>query len=152
MTESERLLAEMYAEPDPVKRAAIDGRRLSAMTAEDWAAARAGWVRVHLLSGVQLDYWVARALGHNVTLRQDGFTVHDWQRVGSLVRGNPFQPSTTWAQGGPIIDHKRISLDANPDSSDDGQWYADGQYGETALIAAMRSVVASVFGYEFPEK
>jgi hypothetical protein len=54
--------------------------------------------------------------------------------------------STVWGIGGPIIERKRIRLDGRPDSSADGQWTADGYWGPTALVAAMRAYVALTFG------
>jgi hypothetical protein len=58
-----------------------------------------------------------------------------------------YQPSSDWAQGGPILDRERINL------RDDGgdQWAADDSiraatYGLTPLVAAMRCYVASKLG------
>jgi len=71
-----------------------------------------------------------------------------------------FYYSTNWAQGGPIIERKRLNLRA----SDAGDWIASThdmphpdrliQYGPTALIAAMRCYVASKLGdtVEIPEE
>lgn len=60
--------------------------------------------------------------------------------------------STNWAQGGPIIDHKRINLfniDAATWKASPQQRKAQPYYiGETALIAAMRCYVASKLGDE----
>ncbi len=62
-----------------------------------------------------------------------------------------FNPSTTWAHGGPIIERERIELGSYAD-----QWQAtmhleDGsifEHGPTPLIAAMRCYVASKLGNE----
>ena len=63
-------------------------------------------------------------------------------------------PSTDWAQGGPLIEREGITT--APD--DEGEWVAhqDGQFvsfGATILIAAMRCFVASKLGdeVEIPE-
>lgn len=67
-----------------------------------------------------------------------------------------FQPSTDWAQGGPIIEREGINLDnyaKNPKWSawtpapdrESGEAQA---YGPTPLIAAMRCYVASKLGDE----
>jgi len=63
--------------------------------------------------------------------------------------GEPFAPSTDWAQGGPIIKQERISA----------EWHAGRNlwrsvpgvagrvhYGPTPLVAAMRCYVASKLG------
>jgi hypothetical protein len=66
-----------------------------------------------------------------------------------------YSPSTSWAQGGPIIERERINI------SDDGGdgWKADDSighwgYGPTPLLAAMRCYVASKLGeeVEIPEE
>ena len=61
-----------------------------------------------------------------------------------------FQPSTHWAQGGPIIEREKIGLTY---SGSIPCWYATNQQGkrflrlgETPLIAAMRCYVASKLG------
>lgn len=64
--------------------------------------------------------------------------------------GDLFQPSTDWAQGGPIIERERI------DSYYNGEWNAccksdqnghpDYWKGPTPLAAAMRCFVASRLG------
>jgi hypothetical protein len=69
---------------------------------------------------------------------------------------DPYNPSTDWAQGGPIIEREGITT-----SKEDGHWSAyfrdnlfeeDGSehwsVGETPLIAAMRCYVASKLGDE----
>jgi len=61
-----------------------------------------------------------------------------------------FNPSTEWAQGGPIIERERVSIDAMYDSS---LWTASaietkGYSGDTPLEAAMRCYVASKLGEE----
>lgn len=75
--------------------------------------------------------------------------------------GPDFSPSTSWDQGGPIIERESICLDKGHDgiwlactkqNYDDAPEYMQG--GETALIAAMRCYVASKLGYqiEIPEE
>lgn len=69
--------------------------------------------------------------------------------------------STDWSQGGPIIEQEKISVMIN----DSGVWIACMDYnyseyplymqaGETALVAAMRSYVASKLGddVDIPEE
>jgi hypothetical protein len=81
-----------------------------------------------------------------LTIRYDG----DW-----------WQPSTDWAQGGPIIEREGITVSRTDKKSDEGPWVAyriehlfedeyehEYQHGPTPLIAAMRCYVASKLGDE----
>jgi hypothetical protein len=71
-----------------------------------------------------------------------------------------FQPSTDWAQGGPIIEREGIWLQSEVGKEETASaWYAvsmDGHdaYGPTPLIAAMRCYVTSKLGdeVEIPEE
>jgi hypothetical protein len=74
----------------------------------------------------------------------------------------PYQPSTDWSQGGPIIEREKFTVMYDDDwkydptdPEDNGErWMADNgdsyynptQYGATPLIAAMRCYVASKLG------
>ena len=73
----------------------------------------------------------------------------------------PYQPSTDWPQGGPIIEREEIRIaKAHPTTSVWGalySWGNDGQreyFGPTPLAAAMRCYVASKLGdeIEIPEE
>lgn len=92
------------------------------------------------LSGVALDWAVAKCEGHGIGVLDD-----PW-----------FAPSTNWAQGGKIIERERLCITPR-----DGYWDClvhdrlfedDGSdyyaTGETPLIAAMRCYVASKLGNE----
>ena len=63
-----------------------------------------------------------------------------------------FQPSTDWAQCGPLIEKHQVNLIARPSPEDwCGAYIENGgvrilQDGETLLIAACRTIVASVYG------
>jgi len=69
-----------------------------------------------------------------------------------------FKPSTDWAQGGPIIERERISIEHMAGAGDGGTdvWVAtrienpafSEEQGTTPLIAAMRCFVASKLGDE----
>ena len=63
-----------------------------------------------------------------------------------------FQPSTDWAQGGPIIERERISTQTTEDYWDADLTTESGAFiqsvGDTPLIAAMRCYVASQLGDE----
>ncbi len=110
------------------------------------------------LTGAALDWAVAKCEGVSVR----------WSAAHEqlLVEGYPYmvwQPSTNWAQGGPIIE--RIKgfqfkhwLESNREGqcqaeihNYDGDWIA---FGPTPLIAAMRCYVASKLGdeVEIPEE
>lgn len=63
------------------------------------------------LIGVDLDYWVAKALGLPLSSesRQDGFL-----RIGSGSDNDlqrPFCPSTDFAHGGPLLESNQIFID-----------------------------------------
>jgi hypothetical protein len=97
-------------------------------------------IKTSELTGVALDWAVAKADGHDM----DHFQVVD-----------AYQPSTDWAQGGPIIEREVISVVEH--QGKDYVWFAWEKYaknrnctanGPTILITAMRCYVASKLGYE----
>ena len=98
------------------------------------------------LTGAALDWAVAKC--------EDGLDWDDDRLCYVTEHGQDFEPSTNWAQGGPIIERERIGL---RDDGGDG-WAADDyisatMHGPTPLIAAMRCYVASKLGdeVEIPE-
>ena len=99
-------------------------------------------MRTNELTGAALDWAVAKCEG--IGLGPRGFVVYYFE-------GDPamWQPSTDWAQGGPIIERKKIAIDF-----DGAAWCASdnrkplANYGPTPLIAAMRCYVASKLGDE----
>lgn len=110
------------------------------------------------LAGDQLDFWVAQALlqAGDEGSGNDASTTRIVKCLGPAA-DVPFQPSTNWAQGGPIIDLKKIMVAWNVD-----HWIAGSHEateppgghiwsGRTALIAAMRVCVASAFGDYVPD-
>lgn len=110
------------------------------------------------LEGAQLDAAVAKAEG--VTLIERPKPQREmtpvWSSAGTFA--DTYTPSTSWGQGGPLIERERIMLT----SYIDGDWEAlaigpdrlvermeSGRMrGPTPLIAAMRAFVASKFGVE----
>lgn len=125
------------------------------------------------LIGAALDWAVAKCEGildpvHGEPQPRVVFYSDQWDRY---MRLNPppqvyysdrYEPSTDWAQGGPIIEREGITV-----SKEDGGWSAyfrdnlfndDGsehwQTGPTPLIVAMRCFVASKLGpvVEVPEE
>jgi len=122
------------------------------------------------LRGAELDFWVAKAQGCDPEM-QDGecwlikrreistampswpvSTTADWNRT--CITGIQYRPSQDWFDGGPIIDTKVMSLCLENAEEDELRWsaYVDSNpyliSGRTALEAAMRAFVFSVFGEE----
>ena len=102
-------------------------------------------MKTNELTGTALDWAVAKCEG------LDLFESEGWEYFDGGRR--PYRPSTSWAQGGPIIERERIRLDTTW-GSDDGYWAAridvvGGWWqGNTPLVAAMRCYVASKLGDE----
>ena len=110
--------------------------------------------KVDEIRGALLDAAVALAEGLDLGPDWD----QDWKHgSGALVRSasdHPyfdFAPSTNWAQGGPIIERRRIDVCTEPA----GGWRAasvrasgavEWQRSTMPLVAAMRAYVASTFG------
>jgi hypothetical protein len=99
-------------------------------------------MKTNELTGAALDWAVAKCEGVSVR----------WSAAHEqlLVEGYPYmvwQPSTNWAQGGPIIEREHIAVDW-----DGAAWCASDNdnpiacYGPAPLIAAMRCYVASKLG------
>lgn len=87
------------------------------------------------LTGAALDWAVAKAEGKDHVVRAPNKYV--------------YEPSTNWAQGGPIIERERIEVRPY----DGKKWIATDNLtnhtiGPTPLIAAMRCFVASRLGEE----
>jgi hypothetical protein len=116
------------------------------------------------LTGALLDYWVAKALGHEARIAAT-CEIIDWNKPGTVVNGCRFEPHRDWAHVGPIIERERIELTFR--HNDDDYWRADiwkkdssaygyifsgSELGPTPLIAAMRAYVASKFGETVPDE
>lgn len=121
-------------------------------------------MRTNELIGPQLDWAVARCEGLDFDIstnpQQIGLAVRDGWGVRRVLipwqEGNAWEPSSNWAQAGPIIERESISLMKDCDGIwqssiggctglDEPFWQADGP---TALVAAMRCLVASRLGDE----
>jgi hypothetical protein len=91
-------------------------------------------VKTSELTGVALDWAVAKCEGHGIGVLDD-----PW-----------FAPSTNWAQAGPIVEREGIALIPGWTAERPG-FSADG---DTPLIAAMRCYVVSQLGdeIEIPEE
>ena len=118
------------------------------------------------LTGPALDWAVAKCEGilepiHGEPKPRVVLYVDEWQKY---MRLNPppqvyysdrYEPSTDWAQGGPIIDRERQTKNVllAADTSECQVTMIQGAtiataYGPTPLIAAMRCYVASKLGDE----
>jgi hypothetical protein len=122
------------------------------------------------LTGVLLDYWVARAEGHERVKiigageRLNGVRVEQ-DTCAATTPGFPdwWQPyhAETWHNAGPIIERELGTFSVERNGNGDLVWYwADmgrtlTRYrlgGKTHLVAAMRAYVASKFGHEVPDE
>lgn len=122
-------------------------------------------------TGPALDWLVAKCEGlklyRNALL--NGQVKEDWWVSGYYMDSNNWIPlsllnfSTSWAQGGPIIERERIDINAKINAgSDFDEWRASigvgasqrHRYGDTPLVAAMRCYVANKLGKtaEVPEE
>lgn len=135
------------------------------------------------LTGALLDYWVARALGYRFWLEKRGdyrlavrqapgerepykaslnwknqvdrytevFSFSDI-KCGFFGVGVP-KFSSSWADGGPIIEREAIELVPLQGSGWSSRKCYENRYqGVTPLIAAMRAFVASRFGDKVPDE
>lgn len=107
--------------------------------------------RVSDLAGAELALWVARALKLEASIGNDGLCY--------LVPYGPmapaYAPHEIWEQGGPLIESHLIEIAPHDDgwiammfNSEDSPVPLVCMNGETPLIAAMRALVASVYGAE----
>jgi hypothetical protein len=105
-------------------------------------------IKTSELIGPALDWAVGQCAYDTKVIAEDGvvyFTSADGYRTGRC------NPSTNWAQGGPIIEREEISIG----KADEPEWWAfkgwkaeNGTPGPTPLVAAMRCYVASKLGDE----
>jgi hypothetical protein len=111
------------------------------------------------LTGVLLDFWVAKAEGLDPELMAGlGSAPPIWhgKTMQGHVTGSDRKYSTDWAHGGPIIERERIDIEYGGNSGEDFNWRAFAptgsgatlvaMYGTTPLMAAMRAYVAAKFG------
>jgi len=105
-------------------------------------------MKVSELQGAALDWAVAKCEGVAVEYINDGIN-----RCLLMPMGGRFNPSTEWAQGGPIIEREELTLSCHWQRPYAIKILADEKRvvqsnGPTPLIAAMRCYVASKFGDE----
>lgn len=126
-------------------------------------------MRTSELIGPALDWAVAKCENHEIESLRGG-AVWYWLKcslTGTLEVVEVFNPSTDWAQGGPIIEREKIDvrwnlpktecfghISTNPHTPfEPSGLYSIYRHGPTPLIAAMRCYVASKLGdeVEIPE-
>lgn len=115
-------------------------------------------VRVDILRGAALDWAACKALGSEPVVEDWGgphpFVVLSDHGAFEMV---PWEPSSNWCQGGPIIQHHNIAVwpEANGKYSAGfctGSRHAELDLpgivleGETALMAICRALVVAKFG------
>lgn len=120
-------------------------------------------VKTSDLTGPALDWAVAKCEELAVTIdthHTTGICIFDTELLNMEVdSGAQYQPSTNWAQGGPIIEREQIDISfISSDTDSPGFWAANSLrpkshrdfwpygYGLTPLISAMRCYVASKLG------
>ena len=128
------------------------------------------------LTGALLDYWVARAEGKDAEMRSYEMSYGRvyYCNVRTITSSRPFSPSSSWDDGGPIIERENIGISPptsrvhrnggpNAGWGPSGVWMATtwhkGANGKraaewderSALVAAMRCYVASKFGEDVPD-
>lgn len=109
-------------------------------------------IKVSEATNVQLDWLVGtieHSLGFEYRPRTKKCYAYDKTKLMKV-----YSPTTSWAQGGPIIERERLNLRA----SGAGDWVASThdlahperriQYGPTPLTAAMRCFISSRLGEE----
>lgn len=116
------------------------------------------------LSGAALDWAVAKAEGIELSNGCYNRLKVDGRMSAGQKMLTPYNPSTDWSQGGPIIEQEIISV-SHDTAGQTIEWAAwtpapirdEAEafgYGPTPLIAAMRCYVASKLGDDvrIPEK
>ena len=110
------------------------------------------------LTGAALDWAVAKAKGIELSNGCYNRLLIDGRMSAGQKMLTPYNPSTDWAQGGPIIEREKIALEFLAGAGDAGLdiWVAtriegpslSEEAGPTPLIAAMRCHVANKLGDE----
>ena len=119
-------------------------------------------IKTSKLTGTALDWFVAKCEGGieqgvygTPVLMESGLHLH----YCDVLLSHPYNPSTDWAQGGPLIQREKMTLSYD----EDGQTYSAyvslfrqrgmsnrtrWRSGPTPLIAAMRCLCCSLLGEE----
>ena len=134
-------------------------------------------IKVSEATEIQLDWLVAKCEKRDASPMRIGGPVHLFRTVG--YDPSPYQPTSDWSIGGPIIEKKKIDLEFMDnfeawcgsivrEYGQDRESYSDDQdresytaeqesfvgYGPTPLIAVCRCYIASKMGdvVEVPEE
>jgi hypothetical protein len=109
-------------------------------------------IKTSELTGAALDWAVAKCEGPN-SVAACYYDEDDLPMCRDEAQHMEWQPSTNWAQGGPIIEREEIDLNCyESPTSGVGWWSAEitgteaRAKGTKPLIAAMRCYVASRLG------
>ena len=111
-------------------------------------------IKTNEATPLQLNWLVAKCEGMDIEIRPAGACGRPLYVLAAASGRTPWtwSPSTSWHQGGEIIEREKIALFPQ----EIGTWAAGDQYtrGETPLIAAMRCYVALKLGdeVEIPEE
>jgi hypothetical protein len=98
-------------------------------------------------TGPALDWLVAKCEGYEAATIKNNGPVHLFRTIGYDPMS--FQPSTNWAQGGPIIEREEIDIAyCNPAAGWSATGFRNTKFGPTPLLAAMRCYCASKLGDE----
>ena len=107
-------------------------------------------IQTRHLAGPVLDWAVATALGHKVTVGADGLV---WLVSAMGHTSRSFNPSSNWTWAGPVLESERIEIRYRPRPWDDVEATSTAgtrlnEFGPTPLVAGLRAVVASKLGPE----
>ena len=106
-------------------------------------------IKVSEATPTQLDYMVAYIMGATEEWRSDApFLWNGAPCVRDAGHDVRYSPSTSWWQGGPIIEGEEICVLAPVRGLWRGRKEGRTQYGPTPLIAAMRCYVAAKWNHE----
>lgn len=119
-------------------------------------------IKTSELSGIALDFAVARALDYKPVLETENTGPDFWicqvpWGGYEMIGEGGFSPSTNWSQGGPLVDRFGMELAPSPtgDIDDRGEWSSRAEdeesewyVGHTALIAICRAIVGLKLGNE----
>lgn len=103
------------------------------------------------LTGTALDWAVAVVEKELESLGGQVHVVDGDLRVYEDTTDEPWSPSTSWAQGGPIVEWRMVTVGPAANEGYEAYPHPKGNqsyWGDTPLIAAMRCVVAAAIGEE----